>query len=149
MKNTSLSDLEVQPAAGSSALAEALLVPQGFRFSATIAGIKASGRSDLALAEAPHGASAAAVFTRNRLAAAPLVVDRAHLKRSAGRVRAVIVNSGNANCATGKAGIATAETVCRELGNLLEVSPEFIFPSSTGIIGVPLPAERIVNALPA
>ena len=149
MKNASLSDLEVQPAAGSSVLAEALSVPQGFRFSATIAGIKASGRPDLALAEAPHGASAAAVFTRNRLLAAPLVVDRAHLKRSSGRVRAVLVNAGNANCATGKAGIEAAESVCRELGNLLEVSPEFIFPSSTGIIGVPLPAEKIVNALPA
>ena len=126
-----------------------LIVPQGFRFSATIAGIKASGRPDLALAEAPHGASAAAVFTRNRLLAAPLVVDRAHLKHSSGRVRAVLVNAGNANCATGKAGVEAAESVCRELGNLLEVSPEFIFPSSTGIIGVPLPAEKIVNALPA
>ena len=149
MKNASLSDLEVKPAAGSIALAEALIVPRGFRFSATIAGIKASGRPDLALAEAPHGASAAAVFTRNRLLAAPLVVDRAHLKRSAGRVRAVLVNAGNANCATGKPGVVAAESVCRELGSLLEVSPEFIFPSSTGIIGVPLPAEKIVNALPA
>jgi glutamate N-acetyltransferase/amino-acid N-acetyltransferase len=89
------------------------------------------------------------VFTRNRLLAAPLVVDRAHLKRSSGRVRAVVVNAGNANCATGKPGIAAAEGVCRELGNLLEASPEFIFPSSTGIIGVPLPAEKIVDALPA
>ncbi len=123
--------------------------PEVSRFSATIAGIKASGRPDLALAEAPHGASAAAVFTRNRLAAAPLVVDRAHLKRSSGRMRAVLVNAGNANCATGKAGVEAAESVCRELGSLLEVSPEFIFPSSTGIIGVPLPAEKIVNALPA
>ena len=148
MKNASLSDLVDQPDTGNCALAGALAVPRGFRFSATIAGIKASGRPDLALAEAPHGASAAAVFTRNRLAAAPLVVDRAHLKRSSGRVRAVLVNAGNANCATGKAGIAIAEGVCRELGNLLEVSPEFIFPSSTGIIGVPLPAEKIVNALP-
>ena len=148
MKNASLSDLEDQPDTGNRAPAGALPVPKGFRFSATIAGIKASGRPDLALAEAPHGASAAAVFTRNRLAAAPLVVDRAHLKRSSGRVRAVLVNAGNANCATGKAGIETAESVCRELGNLLEVSPEFIFPSSTGIIGVPLPAEKIVNALP-
>jgi glutamate N-acetyltransferase/amino-acid N-acetyltransferase len=149
MKNASLSDQEVQPATGSCALAGALSVPRGFRFSAAIAGIKTSGRPDLALAEAPHGAAAAAVFTRNRLAAAPLVVDRVHLKRSAGRVRAVLVNAGNANCATGKAGVEAAESVCRELGRLLEVSPEFIFPSSTGIIGVPLPAEKIVDALPA
>ena len=149
MKNASLSesDQEVQPAANSVSAAPS--VPAGFRFSATIAGLKASGRPDLALAEAPHGASAAAVFTRNRLAAAPLVVDRAHLKRSSGRVRAVLVNAGNANCATGKAGVEAAAGVCRELGTLLEVSPEFIFPSSTGIIGVPLPAEKLVNALPA
>ena len=124
-------------------------IPKGFLFSSTIAGIKASGRPDLALAEAPHGASAAAMFTRNRLAAAPLHVDRAHLKRTSGRVRAVLVNSGNANCATGKAGIRAAQGVCRELGKLLEVDPYFVFPSSTGIIGVPLPAEKLVSALPA
>jgi glutamate N-acetyltransferase/amino-acid N-acetyltransferase len=147
MKNAALSDQEVQPAAGSGA-SGAIAVPKGFLFSAAIAGIKASGRPDLALAEAPHGAAAAAVFTRNRLFAAPLAVDRTHLKRSSGRVRAVLVNSGNANCATGKAGIVAAEGVCRELGKLIDVSPEFIFPSSTGIIGVPLPAEKLVNAIP-
>ena len=149
MKNASLSDLEVQPAAGSRALRGALSAREVFGFPPPSPASRPAGVPDLALAEAPHGASAAAVFTRNRLLAAPLVVDRAHLKRSSGRVRAVLVNAGNANCATGKAGIEAAESVCRELGNLLEVSPEFIFPSSTGIIGVPLPAEKLVNALPA
>jgi glutamate N-acetyltransferase/amino-acid N-acetyltransferase len=134
---------------GGEKAAAAPSVPKGFLFSAATAGLKASGRPDLALLEAPHGASAAAMFTRNRLAAAPLHVDRAHMKRTSGRVRAVLVNAGNANCATGQAGIKAAEDVCRELGTLLQVAPEFIFPSSTGIIGVPLPAEKLVRALPA
>ena len=80
-------------------------LPKGFSFSAVAAGIKASGRPDLALAEACAGTTAAAVFTKNRVVAAPLEVDRAALKATRGRVRAVIVNSGNANCATGPAGI--------------------------------------------
>jgi glutamate N-acetyltransferase/amino-acid N-acetyltransferase len=148
MNNLSLQDEAPGTSAGEHTVASPN-VPSGFLFSATIAGIKASGRPDLALAEAPHGASAAAMFTRNRLAAAPLHVDRAHLKRSGGRVRAVLVNAGNANCATGRAGIKAAEDCCRELGKQLLAAPEFIFPSSTGIIGVPLPAEKLVRALPA
>ena len=125
-----------------------LRVPRGFVFSAGCAGIKASGRPDLALAEAPQGASAAALFTRNRVVAAPLIVGRGHLKKTRGQVRAVIVNSGNANCATGAGGVAASKSVCGQLGRLLQAAPEFIFPSSTGIIGVPLPVEKICAALP-
>src|ERR1700692_3820627 len=91
-------------------------LPRGFFWAATKAGIKASGRSDVALAEAPLGASAAAMFTRNRVAAAPLEVGRAHLRKTKGRVRAVLVNAGNANCATGAQGIAVAEQSCAALG---------------------------------
>src|SRR4051812_11052016 len=123
-------------------------VPTGFRWSATIAGIKVSGRPDVAFAEAPLGASAAAVFTQNRVCAAPVVVGKENLKATAGRVRAVIVNSGNANCATGKHGLLAAEDVCGAVGIRLEAAPEFVFPSSTGIIGVALPAEKIIAALP-
>jgi glutamate N-acetyltransferase/amino-acid N-acetyltransferase len=123
-------------------------IPGGFRWSAVKAGIKASGRPDLALAEAPLGASAAAIFTTNRVCAAPLVVDREHLKKTKGRVRALLVNAGNANCATGKPGIAAAKKSCEALGLALEAAPEFVFPSSTGIIGVPLPVEKIVAAIP-
>ncbi len=126
-----------------------LRVPQGFLFSATTAHIKASGKADLALAEAPLGANAACVFTRNRVFAAPIAVDREHLKRTRGRVRAVIVNSGNANCATGHHGIEAAKAVCKTVGGLLEAAPEFVFPSSTGIIGVPLPVDKIRLACPA
>ncbi len=125
-----------------------LRVPRGFVFAAGCAGIKTSGKPDLALAEAPRGASAAALFTRNRVVAAPLIVGREHLKKTRGRVRAVIVNSGNANCATGAAGIAASRAVCAHLGRLLQAAPEFIFPSSTGIIGVPLPVEKLGAALP-
>jgi glutamate N-acetyltransferase / amino-acid N-acetyltransferase len=128
---------------------EAVYLPKGFFWSATKAGIKASGRSDVALAEAPLGASAAAMFTRNRVAAAPVEVGRKHLRRSKGRVRAVLVNAGNANCATGAQGVAVAEQSCAALGKALEAAPEFIIPSSTGIIGVPLPVEKLMAAVPA
>jgi glutamate N-acetyltransferase/amino-acid N-acetyltransferase len=124
------------------------LLPKGFAFSAVAAGVKASGRLDLALIEACRGTTAAAVFTQNRVVAAPLQVDRASLAASRGRVRAVLVNSGNANCATGPAGLRACRQICRETARLLGVNPEEVFPSSTGIIGVPLPAEKIVSKLP-
>jgi len=122
--------------------------PQGFLFAACVAGIKASGKPDLALALAPDGATAAAMFTRNQVVAAPLTVGREHLRASRGRVQALIVNAGNANCATGKQGIQAAKSVCAELARIFDVDPSRVFPSSTGIIGVPLPAEKIVAALP-
>jgi glutamate N-acetyltransferase / amino-acid N-acetyltransferase len=122
-------------------------LPLGFSFSAVAAGIKVSGRPDLALVKA-GGATAAALFTKNRVVAAPVEVGRASLLATGGRVRAVVVNSGNANCATGPAGIQACERVCREAGNLFGVSAAEIFPSSTGIIGVRLPAEKIVKKLP-
>jgi glutamate N-acetyltransferase/amino-acid N-acetyltransferase len=128
---------------------EPVFLPLGFLWSATKAGIKASGRSDVALAEAPLGASAAALFTRNRVVAAPVEVGRGHLRKSKGRVRAVLVNAGNANCATGASGITVAEQSCAALGASLEAAPQFIIPSSTGIIGVPLPVAKLIAAVPA
>src|SRR5580765_575687 len=127
---------------------ERILLPLGFSFSALAAGLKASGRPDLALAEASSGATAAALFTRNRVVAAPLEVGRASLLATGGRVRAIVVNSGNANCATGPGGRRASELICGEAAKLLGVSAEEIFPSSTGIIGVPLPAEKIVRRFP-
>jgi glutamate N-acetyltransferase / amino-acid N-acetyltransferase len=128
---------------------EPVFLPLGFFWSATKAGIKASGRSDVALAEAPLGANAAAMFTRNRVVAAPVEVGRRHLRKNKGRVRAVLVNAGNANCATGAPGITVAEQSCAALGAALEAAPQFIIPSSTGIIGVPLPVEKLLAAVPA
>jgi glutamate N-acetyltransferase / amino-acid N-acetyltransferase len=127
---------------------EKIRLPLGFSFSAVAAGIKVSGRPDLALVEATNGASATAMFTKNRVVAAPVEVGRASLSSTGGRVRAVVVNSGNANCATGRAGIQACEQVCREAGKLFGVSATEIFPSSTGIIGVRLPVEKIDAKLP-
>ena len=151
---------------------EKIRLPLGFSFSAVAAGIKVSGRPDLALVDvwgraplrqaqgrlspvqaqrslaAAGGATAAALFTKNRVVAAPVEVGRASLLATGGRIRAVVVNSGNANCATGRAGIQACEGVCREAGKLFGVPATEIFPSSTGIIGVRLPAEKIRAKLP-
>jgi glutamate N-acetyltransferase/amino-acid N-acetyltransferase len=127
---------------------EKVRLPAGFSFAAVAAGIKVSGRPDLALAEAVDGANAAALFTQNRVVAAPVEIGRRALVSAGGRVRAVVVNSGNANCATGRRGIQSCGKVCREAGSLLGVSADEVFPSSTGIIGVQLPAEKICAALP-
>ena len=122
---------------------EEILLPVGFSFSSLAAGIKASGRPDLALVEVAAGATAAALFTRNRVVAAPVEVGRAALAATGGRVRAVIVNSGNANCATGRAGLHACQRVCGSAAKTLGVAPSEVFPSSTGIIGVPFPDQKI------
>lgn len=123
--------------------------PQGFLFSACTAGLKPSGKPDLACAVIPDGASAAAMFTRNQVVAAPVTVGRDHLNKSKGAIYAVIVNAGNANCATGRPGIKAAKLVCQQAAKeLTKVKPEQVFPSSTGIIGVQLPVEKITDALP-
>jgi glutamate N-acetyltransferase/amino-acid N-acetyltransferase len=124
-----------------------MTLPKGISFSATAAGLKASGRTDLALIEAVPGTTAAALFTKNRVVAAPVEVGRAALQKSKGQIRAVIINSGNANCATGKTGIQSCKQVCQETARLLKIRPEEVFPSSTGIIGVPLQSEKIIAKL--
>ena len=129
--------------------ASRILIPKGFRFGATTAGLKASGRPDLALIAADRPASAAAAFTSNRVQAAPLAIGKEHLRSTAGRIRVAIINAGNANCAAGKAGIDAARATCTAAAGVFACKPEEVFPSSTGIIGVPLPAEKIVAALPA
>jgi glutamate N-acetyltransferase / amino-acid N-acetyltransferase len=126
-----------------------ILIPCGFRFGATKAGIKASGRNDFALIVADGPASAAAAFTSNRVSAAPLQVDKEHLAASGGLVRAVAINAGNANCAAGQAGLDAARAVCGAVARVFDCPAEQVFPSSTGVIGVPLPAEKIVAVLPA
>ncbi|MGH9616284.1 MAG: bifunctional glutamate N-acetyltransferase/amino-acid acetyltransferase ArgJ [Acidobacteriaceae bacterium] len=123
--------------------------PAGFRFGATQAGIKPSGRPDFACVHAAEGTTAAAAFTANRVVAAPVIVGREHLRQSGGRVRFVAVNSGNANCATGERGIEDCHTVCEAAAKEFGCSIEEVFPSSTGIIGVPLPAEKLTVVMPA
>ena len=124
-----------------------IFLPKGFKFSAIKAGIKPSGKADLALIVGEAKTTAAALFTRNLIVAAPVKVGRASLAKSSCRVQAVIVNSGNANCATGQAGIRDCKKVCAETARLLKLRPAEVFPSSTGIIGVPLPVEKITVKL--
>jgi len=125
------------------------LIPAGFRFAAVKAGLKASGRTDFAVIVADEPASAAAMFTANRVTAAPLQVDKAHLRATGGRMRVVAINAGNANCAAGQAGLEAAYATCRAAALEFGCEPEEVFPSSTGIIGVPLPADKLVAAMPA
>ena len=124
------------------------VIPRGFRFAAGKAGLKASGRPDFALIVADAPASAAAAFTSNRVIAAPLIVDKQHLSATGGHVRVVAINAGNANCAAGQAGLDAARATCAAAAKIFGCRAEEVFPSSTGIIGVPLPAEKLVAALP-
>src|SRR5215469_2995981 len=120
------------------------VIPRGFRFAATKAGLKASGRTDFAVIVADVPASAAAAFTGNKVSAAPLHVDKEHLRATGGRVRVVAVNAGNANCAAGQAGLDAAHATCAAAAETFGCNPQEVFPSSTGIIGVPLPAEKLI-----
>ena len=124
------------------------LIPRGFRFAATQVGIKASGRADFAVIVADVPANAAAAFTSNRVTAAPLIVDKEHLRTTGGKVRVVAINAGNANCAAGQAGLDAARATCTAAGEFFHCRPEEVFPSSTGVIGVPLPAEKLIAAMP-
>ncbi len=125
-----------------------MLLPRGFRFGAVACGLKKRGGLDLALIASDTDAVASAVFTTNRVQAAPVVLSKAHLKWSRGRMRAIVVNAGNANCATGAAGNraarATAKAAARELG----CRTDQVLVCSTGVIGVPLRVNRILRALP-
>ena len=125
------------------------VIPRGFRFGAAKAGLKKSGNTDFALIVADEPASAAAAYTANRVTAAPLILDKQHLRVTGGKLRAVAINAGNANCAAGQAGLDAARATCEAIAQLFACRPEEVFPSSTGVIGVPLPAGKIIAALPA
>jgi len=128
------------------ALSEAAL-PLGFRFSATACGLKKTGALDLALLSSDVPASAAAVFTKNLVVAAPVVVSKANLHASKGRMRGVIVNAGNANCATGDAGYAVSVKTVEETARRLRCHPRELIVCSTGVIGVPLPVDKVDRGL--
>jgi glutamate N-acetyltransferase/amino-acid N-acetyltransferase len=124
-------------------------VPRGFSFAAVRAGIKASGNPDLACAVADQPATAAAMFTSNKVIAAPLIVGQRHLERSQHHLRVALVNAGNANCATGEAGVMAAQQCCASAAAIFGCDAHSVFPSSTGRIGVPLPVDKLTAALPA
>jgi glutamate N-acetyltransferase / amino-acid N-acetyltransferase len=129
------------------ALPEAAL-PRGFRFAATACGLKKTGALDLAILSSDVPASAAAVFTQNLVVAAPVLVCKKHLAASRGRMRAVVVNAGNANCASGAAGQLAADRTVAAAASAIGCRIEELFVCSTGVIGVPLPIEKILRALP-
>ena len=123
-------------------------LPLGYRYSAVYAGIRKVKKDDLALIVSDAPASGAAVFTQNRVQAAPVRIARWNLTKSRGQVSAVLINAGNANCAT-RTGDRVALACCDAVANTLHVPPVQVFPASTGVIGVELDAHLIVNALPA
>ena len=128
-----------------------LATPAGFMGAAVAAGIKkVPGALDLALifSDAP-GTTAAGVFTTNRVAAAPVILSRQNLRASGGRARAVVVNSGNANACTGRAGLRASQETARAAAKALGVSQSEVLVASTGVIGVPLKPELILNHIPA
>jgi glutamate N-acetyltransferase/amino-acid N-acetyltransferase len=129
------------------ALSEAAL-PRGFRFAATACGLKKTGALDLAIFSSDVPASAAAVFTQNLIVAAPVTLSKENLRASKGRMRGVVVNAGNANCATGASGYAAAQRTLAEAGRQLNCLPQELFVCSTGVIGVPLALEKILRRLP-
>src|SRR5580698_1401647 len=106
-------------------------IPRGFSFAAVRAGIKASGKPDLACAVADQPATAAAMFTSNKVIAAPLIVGQRHLERNQHQLRVALVNAGNANCATGEAGVNAAQQCCAGVGAIFGCDAHSVFPSST------------------
>lgn len=114
------------------------------RASGVAAGIKASGKRDVGLLVADEAIPCAAVFTRNAFAAAPVRVCRDHLARSGGMVRAIVVNAGNANACTGATGEEHAARTCAQVAGLVGCPVEQVLVASTGVIGVPLPIEKLL-----
>jgi glutamate N-acetyltransferase / amino-acid N-acetyltransferase len=122
-------------------------LPLGYRYSSVYAGIRKVEKDDLAMIVPDRPASAAAVFTQNRVQAAPVRIGRFHLTKSRGLVSAVLINAGNANCAT-RTGDRVALACCDAVAKHLKIPAEQVIPSSTGVIGVELDAHLITNALP-
>ena len=122
-------------------------LPSGFAASGVRAGIRKK-RPDVALIVAEKGANAAALFTKNRFQAAPVVLSKRDLAKSGGRVRAVVVNAGCANAVTGPEGMAAARRVRDRAAELLRCPKQEVFVSSTGVIGVVLPDRKVSAALP-
>ncbi|MFZ9335341.1 MAG: bifunctional glutamate N-acetyltransferase/amino-acid acetyltransferase ArgJ [Burkholderiaceae bacterium] len=125
-----------------------LLPVPGVRIGVAEAGIRKAHRKDLTVVLIDEGAQVAGVFTQNRFCAAPVQVCREHLAAGHG-IRAMVINTGNANAGTGEDGLVRARTACIALARKLEISPEQVLPFSTGVIMEPLPVDRIVAGLPA
>ena len=124
-------------------------IPRGFSFSSAACGLKKSGL-DLGLLVSETPAAAAAMFTTNGVQAAPVRLSQMHLRRSRGKMRAVVVNSGNANCCTGSDGYSASEATSRKVAReLAALDPSQVLVCSTGVIGLPMRVEKILKAVPA
>jgi glutamate N-acetyltransferase/amino-acid N-acetyltransferase len=124
-----------------------LKLPFGYRYAAGYAGLRLERKNDLALIVSDPVASAAAMFTTNVVRAAPVKLAQKHLRSSGGKVRAMLINAGNANCATRTGGRVALEC-CRALARLLRAPVNQVLPASTGVIGAELEAARITGRLP-
>jgi glutamate N-acetyltransferase/amino-acid N-acetyltransferase len=131
----------------SAPVAAKLLPVTGVSLGVAEAGIKRAGRKDLLVIKLDDGATVAGVFTTNRFCAAPVTVAKEHLAAGKG-IRALVVNTGNANAGTGEQGMNAARTTCTELAKLLGFAPDQVLPYSTGVIMEPLPVEKIVAGMP-
>ncbi len=127
--------------------AELFPIP-GVRMGVTEAGVRKANRKDLTVVLLDEGASVAGVFTQNRFCAAPVQVCREHLAAGRG-IRAMVINTGNANAGTGQEGLKRARATCAALATHLKIAPEQVLPFSTGVIMEQLPFERIEAGLPA
>jgi glutamate N-acetyltransferase/amino-acid N-acetyltransferase len=134
-------------------LASSLLDIKGLRIGVTEAGIRKANRKDLTVVLIDEGASVAGVFTQNRFCAAPVQICREHLALNtvtgAGGIRAMVINTGNANAGTGEDGLMRARSTCESLADMLGFTPQQILPFSTGVIMEPLPYDRIAAGLDA
>jgi len=132
-------------AVGFTGLAE-LFPIAGLRIGVCSAGIKKLGRPDVVVMELACGSSCAAVFTRNAFCAAPVTVAKQHLLSAAPRY--LLINTGNANAGTGRQGLADASLTCQSLAQLAGCQSNEVLPFSTGVIGEPLPVDKIISVLP-
>jgi glutamate N-acetyltransferase/amino-acid N-acetyltransferase len=121
---------------------------KGFRAAGVSAGVKATGKPDIALVVSDTAATAAAMFTLNKVQAAPILVCKEHLQKSGGLVRAIVVNSGCANACTGDLGIADARAMAAETAKLVGCPAEQVLVGSTGVIGVNLPMDKVNTGIP-
>ncbi len=125
---------------------EESLVIKGFQASGVSAGLKKNSKKDLGLLYSSHPSAVAGVFTRNLIQAAPVALDRERIK--SGRCQAIVVNSGNANCCTGKQGMVDALTMAKSVADRLGLPEVDVLVASTGVIGEPLPIHRVEAAVP-
>jgi glutamate N-acetyltransferase/amino-acid N-acetyltransferase len=123
-----------------------IIICPGFKASGITAGLKKKDKKDLGLIYSDVPANAAGVFTQNRVKAAPVILDKERIKK--GVCQAIIINSGNANCCTGERGIRDAETMAALTASELGISEDLVLVASTGVIGDPMPMEKIESAVP-